>query len=182
MSDSNQLEIHIRPATGGDVEGLVELVNSSYRGESSRRGWTTEADLLDGQRLDADLLAQELMTANCHILVMEATGLLVGCIRMERTSGIVVLSLITIRPSFQNRGLGRLLLKAAEDQAALWRAQYIEMSVIHLRTKLIDWYGRRGYTLTDVTRPFPYGDPRFGIPLREDLHFVVLRKSLAVPS
>jgi hypothetical protein len=52
------------------------------------------------------------------------------------------------------------------------------MTVIQVRDTLIAWYERRGYSLTGETKPFPYGDDRFGRPLRNDLHFVVLEKTL----
>jgi hypothetical protein len=54
----------------------------------------------------------------------------------------------------------------------------MDLEVIAQRDKLIEFYVRRGYEPTGATTPFPYGDERFGIPQRDDLHFVVLQRDL----
>jgi GNAT superfamily N-acetyltransferase len=92
--------------------------------------------------------------------------------------GVWGLGLLTVRPDLQNRQLGRTLLRAAEELAKERGAHRIHMTVVNVRTTLIAWYERRGYTLTGKTQPFPYGDERFGRPLRDDLHFVVLEKDI----
>ncbi len=90
--------------------------------------------------------------------------------------------MLTVRPDLQGAGVGRRLLDEAEQFARRrFAATTIEMTVIDLRTELIDWYRRRGYEPTGETRPFPYGDARFGLPRRDDLRFVVLRRALAAP-
>ncbi len=85
---------------------------------------------------------------------------------------------MTVRPDLQNKQLGRRLLNAAEEFAKERGAHRMRMTVVNVRKALIAWYERRGYTLTGETRPFPYGDERFGRPLRDDLHFVMLQKDL----
>jgi hypothetical protein len=37
---------------------------------------------------------------------------------------------------------------------------------------------RRGYARTGELLPFPYGNDRFGLPLRDDLQFEALEKEL----
>jgi ribosomal protein S18 acetylase RimI-like enzyme len=95
-----------------------------------------------------------------------------------KKDGVWSLGLLTIRPDLQNRQLGRTLLSAAENFAKERGARRIRMTVVNLRDALIAWYERRGYTLTGESQPFPYSDERFGRPLRDDLHFVVLQKDL----
>jgi hypothetical protein len=74
------------------------------------------------------------------------------------------------------------LLAAAEQHAQRrFGAQSIEMTVIDARRELIAWYERRGYRVTGEIRPFPYGDERFGIPRRDDLRFIVMRRELGAP-
>jgi ribosomal protein S18 acetylase RimI-like enzyme len=168
-----------RPATPADVPALVALVNSAYRGESSRAGWTTEADLLDGQRVDAGGIKAAIASAtDIVILVAETTtASLVGCVHLERQGGDCYLGMLTIRPTAQGAGLGSRLLEAAERWAMThWAAQSMHLTVIAQRAELIGWYERRGYVRTGEQRPFPYGDARFGLPRRDDLVFDVLRK------
>jgi len=172
-----------RTATPSDLEALATLVNSAYRGDSSRAGWTTEADLLDGQRTDAESLAQILNPAPLKqtlLVAVEPQEKIVGCVHLKQESSReAYLGLLTIRPSQQNSGLGRSLLEAAENFVRkTWQAQSLRMTVITLRPELIQWYERRGFQKTGELEKFPYGDPRFGLPKRPDLEFCVLRKNL----
>ncbi len=170
----------LRVATVADVPALVALVNSAYRGDSSRAGWTTEADILDGQRIDAERLAETLATPDTVVLLDEAGGTPMACVQLERTGAAdCYLGMLTIRPTLQGGGLGRRLLDAAEHWAATrWGSRSMHMTVIVQRTELIAWYERRGYARTGEFKPFPYGDERFGLPQRDDLEFEVLRKTL----
>lgn len=169
----------IRPATSADVEALAALVNSAYRGDSSRAGWTTEAGLLDGQRTDPESLRAALAAPGTVILVFEEADRLDACVHLERRGDGCYVGMLTVRPTLQAGGLGRRLLAAAEDFAREeWQARAAQMTVIVQRSELIAWYERRGYARTGESRPFPYGDPRFGLPRRDDLRFEVLEKLL----
>jgi GNAT superfamily N-acetyltransferase len=168
-----------RAATEDDAAALVALINGAYRGESSKAGWSTEADLLDGQRTDVDWIAEMIRSAGNVILVHEEDGALVGCVRLERTGEDCYLGLLTVLPTLQARGVGRQLLAAAEAWAVEhWDSRSMHMTVITLREELLAWYQRRGYQRTGNRKPFPYGDERFGLPRRPDLEFEVLKKSL----
>jgi ribosomal protein S18 acetylase RimI-like enzyme len=175
---SNSLSI--RPAVFADAEALDALVNSAYRGESSKAGWTTEADLLDGQRVDADRIREMIQKPGSVILAGEGDGELVACVHLERTGNACYLGMLTIRPTLQAGGLGRQMLAAAERWAVEhWSSKTMHMTVIAQRTELIAWYERRGYRRTGTRKPFPYDDPRFGVPRRDDLVFDVLEKTLS---
>lgn len=169
-----------RPAVLAEVPALVELVNSAYRGDSSRQGWTTEADMLGGQRTDALTLGEQLSAAGATLLVAEREGRLVGCVYLQRLDASeAYLGMLTVEPRIQAGGIGTVLLTAAESYVtATWSAVALRMTVIAQREALIAWYERRGYARTGETQPFPYGDERFGLPKRDDLYFVVLRKPL----
>lgn len=164
----------IRPAAVDDVETIVALVESAYRGDASRAGWTTEADLLDGQRTDAD----EVRSVLEHVLVADQGGELVACCTLVPRDGHAYFGMFAVRPGLQGGGVGSALLAAAEQRARDLRLATVEMTVISLRTDLIAFYERRGYRAIGETRPFPYGDERFGIPRRDDLEFTVLAKAV----
>lgn len=172
--------IAIRAATLADVAELNALVARAYRGDAARVGWTHEADLLGGQRTDVDALSEMIRDPNKVILLAHEKGTLVGCVLVERQDDTsAYLGLLSVEPSRQAAGLGRLLLEAAEQEAvARFGASRMEMTVIRQRVELIAYYERRGYALTGETAPFPLDDERFGIPRRRDLEFVVLAKAL----
>jgi len=175
-----------RVARTGDARALVALVNSAYRGDSSRASWTTEADLLGGQPTDEDALIEFIgrgeTMGDRAMLVHERDGHLVACVQLERRGQGAYLGMLTIMPTLQSGGLGKALLASAEEFVVdSWKASKIIMTVIEQRSELIAWYERRGYSRTGETAAFPYGDVRFGEPKRPDLRFVVLSKQLATP-
>ena len=163
------------------MPAIVELVESAYRGDASRVGWTTEADLLDGQRTDAAAVADTVAAATSVVLLsIDEAGTMAACCQVDRRDDdIAYFGMFAVRPQAQGSGIGGDLLAEAERHARVeFGARELEMTVIGQRSELIAWYERRGYRRTGETRPFPYGDERFGIPRRDDLHFVVLAKRL----
>lgn len=173
--------MNIRFATDADLDALHALVHAAYRGDSARRGWTHEADLLDGQRTDRAALAASLADPQQRILVAERADGLIGCVNIAAVhGGKAYLGMLSVDPAAQAGGIGRALIAAGERVAAeLFGATAMEMTVIRQRHELIAWYERRGYRLTGEERPFPLDDERFGLPRRRDLVFVVLEKPLA---
>ena len=179
------MPLHFRSATLADAPALAALVNSAYRGDSSRAGWTTEADLLGGQRTDAAKLADVIARGDSCVR-LAFTASLTACVHIEKilrasepdaALGAYV-GMMTVAPTAQASGIGRQLLAHAEAFARdEWGARFAEMTVISARHELIDWYVRRGYARTGEHRAFPADDPRFGIP-KVPLEFIVLRKSL----
>ncbi|MCX7514702.1 GNAT family N-acetyltransferase [Frateuria sp. STR12] len=170
----------LRAATVADIPAVVALVESAYRGESGRRGWTTESELLDGQRTDAADVAGAISRPDSRILLLERDGHLLANCHLERKGEAVYFGMFAVDPVLQAGGLGKWLLGAAERMAREdWGCRLMEMTVIVQRDDLIAWYERRGYRRTGTFKPFPYGQERFGIPRRDDLRFELLVKELA---
>ncbi len=167
------------PATDADVPEIVSLMNRAYRGRDAERGWSHEAEYIDGDRTSEVLLRQDIAAnPNARLLVWRrSSGDLQGCVWLEPVGGDVwYLGSLTVEPLAQNGGLGRQLLMASESWVRARGGREIKMTVVSVRESLIGWYRRRGYRLTDETEPFPYADARFGVPKRPDLYFAVLRK------
>ncbi|MBX3246070.1 MAG: GNAT family N-acetyltransferase [Myxococcales bacterium] len=168
----------LRVARPTEVGAIVALVESAYRGEGSRVGWTTEADLLGGRRTGEDEVGPLVDAGAMHVWVRG--GEVVGCVLLRpEAAGPAYLGMLTVRPTEQGRAVGDAILAAAERYARnVLGARAIRMTVISVRSELIAWYARRGYQRTGERAPFPYGDARFGEPKRDDLEFVVLQKSI----
>ena len=169
-----------RLATAADVDAIVALVNSGYRGDSSRVGWTTEADILGGQRTDADEIARLMAEDDSVILLCLDKDEIVGSVHLERVDEtIAYMGMLVIRPVLQGHGLGRRFIGEAERFArAEWGISRVRMQVISLRHELIAYYERRGYRRTGETALFPSHDPKFGLPKVEGLMFEELEKPL----
>ncbi|WP_328429456.1 GNAT family N-acetyltransferase [Streptomyces sp. NBC_00443] len=169
-----------RDATDADVETLVALIESAYRGDSSRAGWTTEADILEGQRTDPEGVLAVIKSSDSRLLTVERDGQLVACCQLEHRGVHAYFGMFAVSPALQGAGLGKVIITEAERQArATWGVTEMHMTVISVRNDLIAWYERRGYRRTGRMTPFPYGDDRFGIPQRADLQFELLVKELA---
>lgn len=182
MREHGGVKLALRQAMAADIPDLLDLIHSAYRGHASRVGWTTEADLLDGQRTDAAGLAADLANPKLTVLyAVDDEGPLACAAVTDRGDGVGYFGMFAVRPSAQRGRLGSALLAAAEDHARGFGAVRMEMTVLAPRTELIAWYARRGYAPTGETQPFPYGDERFGLPRRPDLQFGVLSKDLQGP-
>lgn len=163
-----------------DVPAVVTLVESAYRGQASRAGWTTEADLLVGQRTDVAMVTELLRRPDSVVILARRDAALVGCCHAASLgSGTATFGMFAVAPSQQGTGIGQAILCEAERVARdRWQAARMQMTVLSLRHDLIAFYRRRGYLLTGAVEPFPYGDERYGLPLREDLEFAVLERLL----
>jgi len=172
-----------RAATLADIPALVTLVTSAYRGDASRAGWTTEADILDGARIDPQGLQADIERPRSTILLAERDGQLLACAHVADDQGKGYFGMFSVDPTQQGGGIGKQVMLAAEAHAAgEWGVPVMQMTVIDIRDELIAFYERRGYQRTGIKNPFPYGDERFGLPKRDDLRFEILEKSLAVPA
>lgn len=171
--------IRFRHAALQDIPAIVALVESAYRGDASRAGWTTEADFLEGQRVDEPGVHADIAKPGSLVLLAESDGRLLACCHLERNGEACYFGMFSVQPGQQGSGLGKQMMAEAERIAHQeWHCTRMQMTVIDIRDELIGFYERRGYVRTGVHKPFPYGDERFGIPLRDDLRFEVLEKPL----
>jgi ribosomal protein S18 acetylase RimI-like enzyme len=168
-----------RPAVAGDTPAVVALIESAYRGEASRAGWTTEADFLDGRRTGSEEIEELIARENSQLLLAERNDELLACAHLAVEDGAGYFGMFSVNPLRQGQGLGKLVLAEAERIVAEdWSCPTMRMTVIDIRDELIAFYERRGYHRTGIKKPFPYGDARFGLPKRDDLRFEVLEKQL----
>ncbi|TQJ47235.1 GNAT family N-acetyltransferase [Streptomyces sp. NBC_00080] len=177
--DTAATEFTFRDAVDADVDALVALIESAYRGDASRAGWTTEADILQGRRTDPDGVLAVIKAPDSRLLTVEQQGRIVACCQLEHRGDHAYFGMFAVSPAVQGGGLGKTVMAEAERQAREnWGVTEMHMTVISVREDLIAWYERRGYRRTGRMTPFPYGDERFGIPQRDDLRFELLVKEL----
>lgn len=167
----------IFPATAADVPALTVLINRAYRGKGSRRGWTTEADLLDGPRLNEAALRIMLRAPTSVLLkALNDTSNLAGCVYLEQVGSQLYLSTLAVAPESQARGVGRQLLAAAEAYARQWNCTSLKITVLSARPELLAWYERHGFQRTGHSEPFP-DSTGFGRP-RQPLTLLALEKAV----
>lgn len=170
--------VSFRKALPSEVEPIVALVNSAYRGESSRQGWTTEADLLDGTRTNKTDIESMIAQVGSMILLCMEGAEIIGCAHLELFGAECQLGMLVVKPGLQSRGIGKKLMQAAEAAAReTWGVRKITMSVISVRHELIAYYERRGYRRTGRKKPF-VADDTHGFPKSQPIEFEVLEKDL----
>lgn len=173
-------QLTLRSAVETDADEVLALVRQAYRGDDSRAGWTTEADLLDDERIERSELVHKITRPDGVVrLAFDGEDLVACCELVNKGDGLAYFGMFAVRPALQAAGVGRRMLTEAEAYVvANWQAHTLEMTVIGQRVELIDWYVRRGYTRTGEHRDFPYAAVVNGTALRDDLYFAVLAKSL----
>jgi ribosomal protein S18 acetylase RimI-like enzyme len=164
-------------ATVEDVKALNKLVNSAYRGETAKLGWTHESDLLTGIRIDEEELQKLMNAKGTSIIKLTDNDKIVACMLLEEQNEALYLGMLTVSPVLQGKGIGKLLLAEAEKEAILSGITKIRMTVISSREELISWYKRRGYKDTGAIKPFPNDSKKFGLPMMP-LQFIVMEKQI----
>lgn len=160
-----------------DIPTLVSLINSAYRGEGSKQGWTTEADLIGGLRTDESDLTGIINDPNTTFLkYVDEKDSTIGCMRLQKRGDKLYLGMLTVAPQLQAKGIGKQLLQAAESYAHHQNCCAIFMTVFSARPELIDWYERHGYYKTGETVPY-HPNEKFEIATQE-LVFLVLQKDI----
>ncbi|MGZ3712095.1 MAG: GNAT family N-acetyltransferase [Bdellovibrionota bacterium] len=183
MKTASHANLETIIATENDLAEIAALVNSAYRGESARVGWTNEGHLLKGERTNSARLTVEIKKPDTKILCLreKESKSLVGCVLLELNRGenkdYCYLGMLTVRPTQQNQNLGRYLMTEAENFAKKAGAQHMILGVIQLRTELLQWYLRRGYKPNGETKPFP-NDPQYPRITKEPMHFVFMEKAI----
>jgi GNAT superfamily N-acetyltransferase len=168
-----------RLARAADAPLIVALVESAYRGDASRAGWTTEADFLHGRRTDVTEIESLVTGEQGRFVLFERGGVVLASCYIERQGPVCYFGMFSVHPPAQGTGIGRLVVNEVERIAREeWGSERIEMTVIDIRAELIAWYERLGFVRTGKTKAFPYGDERFGIPQRDDLRFEYMVKDL----
>ena len=169
---------NISIATRSDIPFLAKLVNSAYKGEEAKQGWTHEADLIEGtMRIDESSLYELIDKPGSVILKNNDGENITGCVYLEKRGNSMYLGMLSVSPTIQASGIGKKLLAAAESHALKNGCSKIEMTVISERAELIAWYNRNGYRITNEKKPF-HTESRFGVP-RKNLEFVVMIKMLS---
>ena len=178
MLTDNRAHLSFRPAEMADLPAIVQLVNSAYRGESGKAGWTTEADLLDGQRTDAEEITRLLNADDSMILLCQQNEVIIASVHLEKHEEGAYLGMLAVNPCLQSQGLGKRMIVESENIARqLWAAEKMLMQVITLRHDIIAFYQRMGYTKTGRIIPFPTSE-KYGIQKVPGIMLEYLEKPL----
>jgi len=167
----------ITKATSADIPALNILINSAYRGESSKKGWTTEADLLEGKRTTEEELIQTIEDPKNTILKFTEDDKIIGSVLLVEKEQQLYLGMLTVSPELQNSGIGKKMLAEAENHAKTLGLSSIIMTVISVREELIAWYKRHGYVDTGKREAFPESHIHVTVS-EEPLEFIFLEKKI----
>jgi predicted N-acetyltransferase YhbS len=151
----------IRAAQMTDAGEIAALINTAFQ---------VEKFFIDEDRITEPEVCR-LIDRGCFLMALD-TGGLVGCVYVEAGADRAYLGLLSVSPSRQRRGVGRLLMFAAEQHARNAGCKFVDLRVVNLRTELPIYYANLGYKASRV-EPFP-GD----VPAKLPCHFIVMTKQL----
>lgn len=167
----------ITTATLEDVLAIEKLINSAYRGETSKQGWTTEANLLGGKRITEEELSEIIQNKENTILKFTENDAIIGCVLLVNKGNRLYLGMLTVSPNLQNSGIGKQLLKEADVYALALGLSKIVMTVISIREELIAWYKRHGFVDTGAREAFPLNNTD-AVIANQSLEFILMEKIL----
>ena len=167
----------ITKATLQDIPSLNMLINSAYRGETSKKGWTTEAHLLAGKRTTEEELEQIILDPKNTFLKYTENDQIIGSVLLVEKENQLYVGMLTVSPELQNSGIGKKMLAEAEIHAKTLGLSTLSMTVVSVRSELIAWYKRHGYVDTGEREPFPSSDIHINIS-DQPLEFIFLEKRL----
>lgn len=174
--------IKISTAVSDDADEITMLVNSVYRGENSKKGWTTEAHFLDGIRTTSENIKEIIDNKNNVILTFALNNKIIGCVHLEKIEDACWLGMLSVDVNYQTNGLGKFIIEKSEDYSVKnFGCTEMKMKVIGIRDELINYYFRRGYVLTGEMENFKISKDVFGKPNQADLYFKILKKQLFIP-
>ena len=167
----------ITKATLQDISSLTTLINSAYRGETSKKGWTTEAHLLEGKRTTEEELTEIILNPKNTFLKFTDNEQIIGSVLLVEKEHQLYVGMLTVSPELQNGGIGKKMLAEAEVHAKTLGLSTLSMTVVSVRTELIAWYKRHGYVDTGEREPFPSSDIHINIS-DKPLEFIYLEKRI----
>jgi ribosomal protein S18 acetylase RimI-like enzyme len=171
-------ELKLDYAFPGHAWEISRLVNSVYRGENSKKGWTTEADLLEGIRITVNKILELIGKKNNEILLAVTDDKIIGCVHLEKINKKCHLGMLSVDVNYQKEGIGKYLMNESEKYAKeVFRCGEMEMKVIGQRKELIEYYIRQGYKLMGEKENFSL-NTHFGAPKRNDLYFEYMVKPI----
>lgn len=161
-------------ANSSDDKEICKLLNLAYRG---KEGWTTESALVTGNRCNENDIASDINSPNNYLLVYRIENTISACISVQKTDGNASIGLFAVHPEFQNSGVGKTILKLAEQFAvSSFQPEKFIMGVLSSRTALIEYYERRGYNRNGSIKAFPV-HLNVGIPVDPNLTIEELTKN-----
>lgn len=177
IESDKTLNVVYTPATEDDVEALVALVNSVYRGEHSKQGWTTEANILEGKRVDTAWVRDVIESSHSTLIVARRHGAVIGCLQIDIEAPVAHLGLFAVDVVSQTLGIGKRLLQEAEVYAKSNNISTLQLEIIDKRADIILYYERRGFQATGESLDFPVRDDLWRSKVGP-LQLLVYRKQL----
>jgi len=173
------MEVKLSLAAYHQAVEICGLVNSVYRGENAKKGWTTEADFIEGIRITDEKIKKIIETNNNVIINALVNDKIIGCVHLEKKSGYTLLGMLSVDVDYQNKGIGKILINECERYTKeVYNCSEIRMKVISRRRELIEYYKRRNYYLTGEREDFGSAGDTFG-ETKEKLYFAILAKKLS---
>ena len=150
--------MNVRVAQAHETDDLLRITNAAYQ---------VEKFFIDTDRLSEASLRS--LLAKGIFLITEARD---GCVYVELRGERAYFGPLSVHPTSQGTGRGRLLVNAAEDYARAHGCRFMDITIVNLREELPAFYRKLGYT-PEGTMPFPEDEPT-----KLPVHLLTMSKEL----
>jgi len=171
------MNVTFRFALKSDAEEISRLVNCAYRPKLNNHGWTHEAELISGDRINAKQV-EKLLCPQSLILVACLSEKIIACVHIENSADHVYIGMLACEPNYQGQGIGKEMLFQAEQYSLIhFKSKSFKMKILSSRPELFDFYQRRGYKLSGEFEEF-YSNEGVGFALVTGLKILGLEKNI----
>ena len=153
----------IRTARLDDASAITALINQAF---------AVELFFKQGDRISAPAVGALLEKGTMLLAETPLEPGPLGSVYIEIRGNRVYVGLLAVDPGRQGRGIGRLLMRAAEDYGRAHGCSGVDITVVNLRTELPPFYRKLGYVETG-TAPFDRDEPT-----TRPCHFIAMSKTL----
>jgi ribosomal protein S18 acetylase RimI-like enzyme len=129
--------LRVREATAADQDRIIPLINSAFAIET----------FLDGERTNPERMT-EAMARGVFLVAEDAGGRMAACVYVETRGERGYVGQLAVDPARQGQGIGRRMMRAAEEYLRRHGCVAVDIIVLSLRPDLLPFYQGIGFVET----------------------------------
>jgi predicted N-acetyltransferase YhbS len=145
--EDGPMTVAMRPGTPEDAEACGQICHRAFTGVATAHGYPSD---FPSPEIGIGLMTMLLAHPGFYSVVAECEGTIVGSNFLDERSSIAGVGPITVDPTVQESGIGRLLMQNVLDRAAAQGAAGVRLLQSAYNTRSLSLYARMGFQVRDV--------------------------------